>query len=89
MNVSLYCYCNAGRLAKKECAAEFSRRGCNLCMTFLESEDALTTHRLQCQFLNPGPAGKVFFLSLFTSTLHRSYMLHPDTMSGIVTDMEV
>ncbi|KAG0610649.1 hypothetical protein M758_7G081400 [Ceratodon purpureus] len=48
-----------GRLAKKECAAEFSRRGCNLCMTFLESEDALTTHRLQCQFLNPGPAGKV------------------------------
>jgi hypothetical protein len=74
------CNNNAGRLAKKECAAEFSRRGCNLCMSFLESEDALTIHRLQCQFPYPCPAGKVISLSFSTSALHRSCMFNPVSM---------
>lgn len=48
-----------GRLAKKECAAEFSRRGCSLCLDVLESEEALTNHRLKCQFMSACPSGKV------------------------------
>lgn len=58
VNISLNLF--AGRLAKKECAAEFSRRGCSLCLNFLESEDALTVHRLQCQFVSACASGKVF-----------------------------
>lgn len=64
LNVLLYWKINAGRLAKKECAAEFSRRGCSLCLDVLESEEALTNHRLKCQFMSACPSGKVYSLLL-------------------------
>ena len=49
----------AGRLAKKECAFEFANRGCNLCLTFLESKDKLTEHRVKCQYVSPLQSEKV------------------------------
>jgi len=48
-----------GRLAKKECAIEFANRGCNLCLTFLESKDKLTEHRVKCQYVSPLQSEKV------------------------------
>ncbi|KAI5082821.1 hypothetical protein GOP47_0002564 [Adiantum capillus-veneris] len=39
----------SGPLAKKECALEFNKRGCSLCLNIFESPDALAEHRPSCQ----------------------------------------
>ncbi|CAK9273402.1 unnamed protein product [Sphagnum jensenii] len=48
-----------GRLAKKDCANEFAKRGCIYCLEFMKSEDSLTDHCIQCQYVDASPIGQV------------------------------
>lgn len=63
----------AGRLAKKDCANEFAKRGCIYCLKFMKSEDSLTDHCIQCQYVDASPIGQVsnchFFPYIFVQLL--------------------
>jgi hypothetical protein len=63
----------AGRLAKKDCANEFAKRGCIYCLEFMKSEDSLTDHCIQCQYVDASPIGQVsnchFFPCIFVQLL--------------------
>jgi hypothetical protein len=62
-----------GRLAKKDCANEFAKRGCIYCLEFMKSEDSLTDHCIQCQYVDASPIGQVsnchFFPCIFVQLL--------------------
>ncbi|KAG9449978.1 hypothetical protein H6P81_009943 [Aristolochia fimbriata] len=56
-----------GPLPKVECAKIFSSRGCNLCLTILDSPYALRVHRGSCQ-LSRAPAGLASQMSKLSIT---------------------